>query len=396
MAVVVGRMLAILEAQTAQFEARMNAAGQQLSRWTSTTGSAHRGTALLRTGLQQLAFEGLGMMPPALSRVSAGMLTLVGPGGVLLAAVAVLGAVSLAFERAGKKAEEFVAEANRVREFRLEHLKMLAGIGGPAELTPQEELGQLLQQRLGVITQIAALRRQLPGEDLLGQLGIGGPNARNAAADIDALTIALRNLNRQIDDMAREAGNEAPFFLLLRRGAGFQPGAFGPSPIRSSALASGHFINDPFANVSTMFGRGDTPAVQPKQPGFQFNPQVAQLLLFSLMSARSGGAGGALMGLGGLAGSLSGMQGIAGHAAAGPLGWVGFGLSALGSIFTSNADKNAQKIVDAINHLGQEVGLERVTVVFTGPDGHQIRKTLAELEESDAVERVPGPVGAQG
>jgi len=52
--------------------------------------------------------------------------------------------------------------------------------------------------------------------------------------------------------------------------------------------------------------------------------------------------------------------------------------------------------MEKLEKLAQEVGLERVTVVFTGPDGHQVRKTLAELESSDAVERVPVAVGASG
>jgi hypothetical protein len=52
--------------------------------------------------------------------------------------------------------------------------------------------------------------------------------------------------------------------------------------------------------------------------------------------------------------------------------------------------------LDKLERMAREVGLERVTVVFTGPDGHQVRRSLAELEDSDAVERVPGPVGAQG
>src|SRR5258706_13666505 len=61
--------------------------------------------------------------------------------------------------------------------------------------------------------------------------------------------------------------------------------------------------------------------------GFELTPATMQMLLFSLMALQQGGSQGAGMALGGTATALAGMTGIAGHAAAGPLGWIGFGLS---------------------------------------------------------------------
>lgn len=129
------------------------------------------------------------------------------------------------------------------------------------------------------------------------------------------------------------------------------------------------------------------------------SPEFALQTLTTLTSGIRQGGAGALGALGSLSLGAAGMKGIAGTAAAGPLGWVGFGLSAISNVFGlfNNAeDRRHRELVRSIEKLGKEVGLDRVTVVFTGPDGHQIRKSLAELESGDAVERIPGPAGATG
>lgn len=77
-------------------------------------------------------------------------------------------------------------------------------------------------------------------------------------------------------------------------------------------------------------------------------------------------------------------------------GMITAGLGTVFSLFNNDEERRHRQLVDAVQKLGKEVGLDRVTIVFTGPDGHQIRRSLAELEEGDAVERVPGPVGATG
>lgn len=108
-------------------------------------------------------------------------------------------------------------------------------------------------------------------------------------------------------------------------------------------------------------------------------------LAAGLISGSGGGVGGFLQGVGGILGLIPGVS---------PL--IGAGIGGLGTIIAASADRSANKIVAAIDRMAKEVGLERVTVVFTGPDGHEIRKTLSELEDSDGVVRVAGPAGANG
>lgn len=131
------------------------------------------------------------------------------------------------------------------------------------------------------------------------------------------------------------------------------------------------------------------------------NMQAAQLALMGVTNlARSGGsAAGILGGLGGLASGATGLTGIAATAAAGPLGWAGFGLSALSTGFgllSRNADKNADRIVKAIERREAAIFEQNASIIVIGPDGHATRRALAQLEDSDAVERIPGPVGARG
>ncbi|HKR55043.1 MAG TPA: hypothetical protein VJS20_02000, partial [Gemmatimonadales bacterium] len=113
-----------------------------------------------------------------------------------------------------------------------------------------------------------------------------------------------------------------------------------------------------------------------------------------LGAMKQGGAAGILGAGAGIAADLGGIKGAPKF-----LGPLGIGLnvaSGLVNLFDRSQERHTKQIVDALERLGKEVGLERVTLVFTGPDGHQTRKTLAELEAGDAVERVPGPVGATG
>jgi hypothetical protein len=141
------------------------------------------------------------------------------------------------------------------------------------------------------------------------------------------------------------------------------------------------------------------PADQTKPPSHLMEDMRAvQMMIMSLALIRGGGTAGALGGLGGILSGAAGLGGIS-KGLAGVLGPVGFGLTALGGVFglfDNNEERRHRELVRTIERMGQEVGLDRVTVVFTGPDGHQVRRSLAELEESDAVERVPGPVGAGG
>src|SRR5437016_364434 len=119
MAVTVGRMVAVLEAQTDQFEARMAAAGQRLQRWDSTAAVAQRSTRLLERGLQTLAFEAASI-PGPIGRVGAAIGALGIGGGPILVAVAALGLFALAWKEIDKEAnlaaDNTVAAADRMRK----------------------------------------------------------------------------------------------------------------------------------------------------------------------------------------------------------------------------------------------------------------------------------------
>lgn len=346
MAVVVGRMVAVLEAQTTQFEARMSAAGQQLGRWTSVTGQAHRGTNLLRSGLQELAFQGLGGMPPALARVSAGMLSLFGPGMIMTVAIAALGALALAFDHAAKKAQELEDENMKVRDFQMQHNKMLAGIGPGFTMTPREQLQNLEVLRGRTVEMMDSLRGA-GTNSVLQSLGFGADSASaaimaTAKVRIDALSEALRGFNRAIHDLStkqfiadlavlNQYGSTFPTGDTRFKPGGWMPGDAnppqrmwqGPTPLESQRYAG---------------GGPPTPA---RAGGFQMTPQAAQMLLMSFMAMQQGGTQGTMMALGGLASGASSLKGVG--AAAGPLGWIGFGISALATLFGNKADEAARQ-----------------------------------------------------
>jgi hypothetical protein len=398
MAIVVGRMVAILEAQTAQFDARINAASQQLNRLNSTTVSAHRGVGLLRSGFQSLAFDGLSALPGPLGKVVAGFGSLVIGNTLVTGVLAMAGLVTTAWKNVAKTAEDTARRIGNLREqyIRLQDSQIgglqlqIAGVNTPAGGKTNTELERRSQQLMGILT---------------SRTMVGGASPVLLFRELTAIQTELvfrkaitNELEKQINlvrgqrEMERQKvldlhGSWINYQLADTR---FRAGAWmageppqprmwqGPTPMESERFAGGP------PPLATMPAR------------FHLTPEFAQMMLMSMMGLSRGGAGGGLMALGGLTTGLSGMPGIAGHAAAGPLGWLGVGFSVLGSLIGNNADKNAEKVVKAIERMAREVGLERVTVVFTGPDGHQVRRSLAELEDSDAVERVPGPVGAQG
>jgi hypothetical protein len=135
-------------------------------------------------------------------------------------------------------------------------------------------------------------------------------------------------------------------------------------------------------------GTFDTGGRLPTAPGQGLDAAALMSSLFALIGSSRGGTGGALAGLGGVA--------TAALPASPLVGVVLSGLGGMFSLFDHSEDRRTDRIVQAIDRMAKEVGLERVTVVFTGPDGHEIRRALSELESSDAVQRVPAPAGAAG
>jgi hypothetical protein len=354
---------------------------------------------VLNNALQQLTFQAAGIPGPLGKAASAiGVLGL-GTGPVMLA-VAAIGALAVVFDRAAKAAEEFVAEANRVREFQQGHTAMLAGIGGTPQLTRSERILQLEMQLANARIMLAKLdpMTRQPEPLVVGR----DPTEveRQKDRNFQALTVSANNLTRALRELRleeAEAQRQAKLGdiqfrqtqVLLERGGifqalrpGFRAGQFGVQT--GGALGLPAPSSATFANIRSNVPRFVAPDTAAK-PGFKMTPEFAIMASMALLQGSQGGPA-ALFG-----------------AAAGPLaminplaGLISASVGGIFSMFDNSEEKRHRELLRAVEKLGQEVGLDRVTVVFTGPDGHQIRKSLAELEEGDAVERVPGPVGAGG
>jgi hypothetical protein len=193
MAVVVGRLTALLEAQTAQFEARLAAAGQAVNRITSTTASARQGVMLLRSGMQNLALSGLDMLPPSIARVTAGLSTLLIGSPVVLGVLAGAAAITLAFKAMGDSADRAANAAVKSAEAMRDRI-LHAARAVPVEL--------VLRRIAETEAQLAALHNApLPAQRFQEvqtaegpvSLAMGTPGA-DRAAQISRLTDFLNQL----------------------------------------------------------------------------------------------------------------------------------------------------------------------------------------------------------
>lgn len=399
MAVVVARMVAQLEAETSSFHARMTAAETQLTRWNNSTTAGRRGVMVLNNALQQLSFQAAGLPGPLGKVASAVGILGLGTGPVMVA-VAALGALAVVFDRAAKSAEEFVKEATRVREFQQSHVAMLAGIGPAPQLTRGERILEMEKQLAGALKQQEALG---PARFGLLPLKVGEDpteRARQANREFNALTVTVNNLTRALRELRIEEAEAQRkqkladiIFqqdqILLERGGvfqalrpGFQAGPFGVQT--GGALGLPAPSGPTFANIRANVPRFVAPDTASKA-GFKMTPEFAIMSSMALLQGAQGGPAGLF---GAAAGPVAMINPLAGAITA--------GIGGIFSLFDNSEERRHRALMDKLDKLGQEVGLDRVTVVFTGPDGHQIRKSLAELEEGDAVERVPGPVGAGG
>src|SRR5262245_44280078 len=336
MAIQVGRMVAVLAAQTAAFEARMDAASRQRERWNSATVTASRGPALLRPGFHQLAFEAAGLSGPV-GKFTQGLLTLGGGSGPALLAAGAIGALATAYDLATRSTRQ-------AREEQEKFIATLRQVGPHAEATAGRIRVGVLQGQQAEPQTLGEVGSQFLSDLTGGLLGTSREEqkeriARSIAAETTAIAraenAAAKAAEKHTDALARAADEarrlklEAIQFLQtqiqLERGGVFRalpirftapafgtsgvPQTGGPTTFQSIRRNEPRFVPDPFP---------------PQQPRFQFSPEVGQLLLMSLMAAGQGGVSGAFGALGGLAGSLAHMPGLAG--AAGPLGWAGFGL----------------------------------------------------------------------
>jgi len=427
-------------------------AGGAVTQLTNASVGGTRGTFGLRTALTGLAIQATGTSGPV-GRLASSLLLFGGGSALVLGVAAGVGIIATAYQLLTKETREAAAAQEKLRE------KLAASAEARrAARTPETEqiareqeqrrarfgeLNQLITgRRAGLTAQLSPtdsrrrlgesmetfLAREIAGDEHLNRLY---KERRELGRDLLSDTVSAADAAKTEADERKRAADEARRLKLEL----MEMGEITRSIARASIRGGLSFLTDdagvPFVSQESLlrgrgragaftppdFGAGGLgPAVSPltfanirrNVPRFVApdtggrgvdSLEVAQLISASLLSAgRGGGAGGILGAAGGLASGLSGLEGV-GKAAAGPLGWAGLGLSALSSVFglfDTKEERRHRELIDTVKRLGKEVGLERVTVVFTGPDGHQVRKTLAELEESDAVERVPGPVGAGG
>jgi hypothetical protein len=203
---------------------------------------------------------------------------------------------------------------------------------------------------------------------------------------------AQRRRTAELQKQAEERQKQAELMERVRR-ANEATGRLRLGPLTQSELAL-HQLT-PGALIPIRFGgrvvdpRNLPEATQrtmaPDAGGFKMTPEFAIMSSMALLQGAQGGAAGLF---GAASGPLAMINPLAGAISA--------GLGGIFSLFDNSEEKRHRELLRTIEKLGEEVGLDRVTVVFTGPDGHQVRKALSELEEGDAVERVPGPVGAGG
>jgi hypothetical protein len=198
---------------------------------------------------------------------------------------------------------------------------------------------------------------------------------------IRLLANALSGLTERVNDSAegfelRQRALEGPINSLERRRPKFE-GLFAKGYIPEKITPREYFLQDVTDELSSK---------KPRPEHFKMTPE------FAIMSSMAMMQGAQMGGIGGFLGAAAGPA-----AAINPLaGAIVGGLGGIFSMFDKSEERRHKELVDKLERLANEVGLERVTVVFTGPDGHQVRKSLADLESSDAVSRVPGPVGATG
>lgn len=345
MAVTVGRLLVTLEAQTASFEARMTAAGQQLNRWNSAGGSAHRATVLLRSGFQSLALDGLGAIPGPMGKVLAGFGSLAVGSTIATGVLAMAGLVTTAWKNVAKTAEEM---ARRIGDLRAQYIRLqdsqigglqlqIAGVNMPAGGKSNLELERRSRELTGILTS----RNMVGGAAPIGLVR----ELTGIQTELVFRKAITEELEKQINLVRGQREIERQKVLDLH-------GSWVNYQLEDTRFRSGSWMpGDPNApqrmwqgpTPMEAKGGGSAPDNRPSPDRFQLTPQAAQMLLMSAMAMQNGGTQGSMMALGGGLGALSGMQGIAGHAAAGPLGWVGFGITMLANVFGQKADEAARQ-----------------------------------------------------
>lgn len=382
-------MIAKLEAETTQFHARMTAAETQLTKWTSATVTGKRGTMMLQQGLQQLAFQATGVSGPV-GKLSSGLLMIGAGGGAALAAAAAVGSLALAIR--GLTAD--TRDTTRAQEEMLDSLGKLSQHGKivAAQIRIDQINRELREPTLGE-------KLKIVGSAFIGP-AFGGQSIfehweelkRERAQLLGVIGAAGGRVSQQESDLARRRADKAAEDARRRSLARVIPDTGQSARVmgeqlfqRDQAAMREKLFIDITRMEAGMFRFAKPPEVEPAEERFKFTPEFGVMSAAALLQGAQSGAAGLL---GAAAGPVAMINPLAGAITA--------GIGGIFSLFDNSEERRHRALLDKLDKLGQEVGLDRVTIVFTGPDGHQIRKSLAELEEGDAVERVPGPVGAGG
>lgn len=385
---------------------------------------ARAGLKAVETGARALAFEAAGLAGP-MGRISAGLLQIGGGSAAVLGAVAGIGAIALAYNLLTKESREAAEAEKKHREELLASARARAQAAAPQTQViggqTQDARAMLAdadrrrQERVAFLTNILSLSgqsgeladalrddaelRKIDQERADLSLAIALNRGSSARAAADEAKASERDLNAR-----RALRLEAIQFLQaqvqLEKGGVF-PGL--RRTIAAPAFGGGGLgiggTPLSFANIRANEPRFVAPDTSKGKADWLKTGQViAQGFFQSVTAFKAGGPGGILGGVGALASAGAGVQGIS-KGLGSALSLVGFAGSALGGIFSlfdNSEERRHKELLAKLDAVAEEVGLERVTVVFTGPDGHQVRKSLAELESGDAVERVPGPAGATG
>jgi hypothetical protein len=398
-------------------------ANSQLNQLGKAGPGARAGLKAVEIGARQLAFEAAGLSG-GLGQLARGMLMFGGGSALMLAATAGIGALALAYraftedsreaaEAQKKLREELARVAQAARDARTPESQRIGGLvaGGrtafgtlnqriadrqrelaavvPANRFSFETEEQTLTRLLATdkaLTDLYAERRKLGLE--IRDASEGAASAakkeadelRRAADEARRLKLELFNQDRQ---MTERFGSR---FAVNVGDTRFRAGSWMPGEVPQSRMWQG-----PTPMESANFAGGGPPG--PARAGADAR-EIAQMAMMSLMMGARGGASGAFGAAGGLMSGLSGLKGIG--AAAGPLGWAGLGLSAVGSfmgLFNNDEERRHKEQMKKLDEIAKRPLLEprAVTVNLVGATtGEIVKRTQYEIgrrEDRDASDR---------
>lgn len=379
------KLLAILEANTAQFEARMSAAGVVFQRTASHGRVAAQGVRFLQAGMQQLAFTAVGVTGPAGRFASSlGLLALGGPVMTgILGGLAALGVAYKIVERSARAAEEAEEANRRSRDRRLARAHEFANIVGPIALSPAEQLATLVSQR-GELRQMLA-----PPTDVVSQI-LGRPAPGAAVLDDvvrKGVEEGLRRITSMINTIAIElekqaiAGRKA--IVANQVDLLYGVGARNEAAIMAEEWDRATWLRGRWRDWTDLSQEGFIDRRRQREP---FRPTAAWWVQSGLSLAQGSqlGVGGFLQSAGGVAASINPLAGAV----------IG-GIGTIFSLFNRNEESRTQRVVEAIERQGEHIA-KSVRIYVIDPRTGTVMQELTRAEEHDAVFRTTTLPGATG